>query len=144
MRFEAKLNGFEAFNKLLGELPVRVENKVLQKAAVSALREARPDIVAAAPRDMVGQSPASKKYGRLYKNIRVLRLRRTRQKGIRGARINTGNAFWGLLLEIGTKYISPRPWFLPAFKKAIPKINDKLGQEIGAGIITEARGMGAK
>lgn len=137
MRFSHKLEGFNEFDKLLKELPRSVENKVLQNATLKAMRSALPDVKAAAPRHTGEQSDASKKYGTLRKNIRVIRLRRV-AKGQKGARIDTGNAFWGFILELGSRFIPAMPWFAPAVRKSNGKILDTLGKEIGLGIEREA------
>lgn len=104
-------------HRLLKQLPVAVEKRVLQKSTLEATRKAvRPLVQQAAPR---GAEPSqmSAKYGRLYKNIKVARLRRVK-RGTKGARIDTGKAFWGVFIEKGTRYIAAKPWFAPAIKSS--------------------------
>jgi len=137
MKLTHKLSGFNELDKLLTQLPRGVENKIMQNAVTKAMRSALPDVRAAAPRHTGEQSPDSKKYGPLRKNLRVIRLRRV-NKGQKGARIDTGNAFWGLILELGSRYIPASPWFGPAFRKANTKIIKTLGDELGKGIEAEA------
>ena len=137
MKFSNRPTGFNEFDKLLKELPKRVENKVLQAAVTGALRDERKNFVAAAPRAEEGQSAASKTYGRGYKNIKIVRIRRLK-KGMRGARITTGNAFWLLIYEIGSRFQPARPWFLPTFRAAVERIIGSLGKRIGEGIKREA------
>lgn len=136
---ESKLTGFDEARKLLESLPINLEKKVLQDAVNSALREARKDIAAAAPRSE-DQSERSKKYGRLSRNIRVQKLKKVKRNE-RGARVHTGNAFWGLFIEFGTRYIAARPWFAPAFRKAQDKMIKTVAEKIGEGIESEARGL---
>lgn len=117
MKFQGKVGGFDDMHRLLKGLPVAVEKRVLQKSTLAATRQAvKPVVVAATPR---GDEPsaASKKYGRGYKNIKVARLRRTR-KGTKGARIDTGMAFWLWFQEKGTRNIPARPFFAPAVRAA--------------------------
>lgn len=140
------LTGFSDFEKLLAELPVRVEKKVTQQATMAAMREGRKIIRDAAPRNDGEQSPASKQYGTIRKNIRVIRLKRV-PKNTRGARIDTGRAFWAYLGEIGTRHQSAKPWFAPAFRRSAAAIVQKLGESLGRGIEREAmkfKGTGKK
>lgn len=137
IELKTKMTGFDELNKKLIALPQRVENNILQKSVTGALRTIVPAVKAAAPRDEKGQSPSSKKYGRLRRNIRVIRLKRIKA-GRRAARINTGNSFWGMLLEFGTKYITAKPWFAPKIRQLAPRVFDALGKTLGAGIEKEA------
>lgn len=137
MIVKGDLTGFEEFERLLNELPLSVEKKVLQNAVNKSLREIRKDIAAAAPVDENGQSAASKEYGRLSKNIRVQKLKQVR-RGEKGARIHTNNSFWGFLYEFGTKYQPARPWFLPKFTSLEERILSNLGKELGKGIEEQA------
>lgn len=135
--FKIKTSGFNELDRLLSELPQRVENRVLQKAVTGALREEKKNFQSAAPRDEDGQSAASKLYGRGYKNIKISRIKRLK-KGMRGARITTGNAFWLLIYELGSKYQPARPWFAPTFRGAAERIIASLSRKIGEGITKEA------
>lgn len=137
MRLDHKFKGFNEFEKLLKELPRNVENKVLQTAVTGTLREIKPEMKAAAPRHMDEQSPASKKFGSTRQNIRVFRLKRV-PKGQKAARIDTGNAFWSLIYELGSRFQPARPWFAPTFRKCQERMLDILGRKIGEGIEKEA------
>lgn len=135
---DVTFHGIKELDRKLGELPKRIENRVLQKAVTKAMREGRNIVKAAAPRAEGDRSPPSKKYGSLRRNIRVIRLKRVR-KGQKGARIDTGNAFWGVFYEKGTRRQPARPWFLPAFKRAQEVVLSALKRELGNGIEAEAR-----
>jgi len=144
MKMETKLGGFEQLDNLLSRLPQNVENKVLQKSVTKAFRIALRAVKANAPRDEDGQSPASKKYGRLFQNIKIRASKRDRKKGQRGAFISTGRSFWGLLLEKGTRYISAKPWFLPAITSTQQEVFKDLAANIAEGIETEALKLAKK
>lgn len=138
MKIQHKLTGFEEFGKLLNELPRTVENKILQDATRDTLKETvLQPMKDAAPRHQDDRSPASKMYGTLKANIRVATLKNKR-KNERGAAISTGRAFWGFLLEKGTRYIAARPWFLPTFSGKRGVMESTLGKKIGEGIEREA------
>lgn len=140
MRLQTKIKGDKELTRVLQALPNRVQKNVLQGATIETLREIplKP-IKEAAPRHERGKrSQASKKYGTLKSNIRVSKLKRVR-KGSKGARISTGNAFWGALIERGTRYISAKPWFRPTFSRLQNSIFKTLGLKIGIGIEREAR-----
>ncbi len=74
----------------------------------------------------------SKKFGPLHKKIRTRRVKKTRLSV--EFVINEGSAFYGALLEFGTKNIAPRPWLTPAFdtssRPAVQKVFDRLGKGV--------------
>lgn len=121
MKTDIKLGGYKEFDNLLRNLPGNIAGRALQSAVTGAIREAAKDIRKAAPRNDGDQSPASEKYGPIRKNIKVKRLRRT-DRGQRGARVDTGKAFWAVFYEKGTRYQPARPWFKQAFENATPKV----------------------
>lgn len=137
MQLKPELHGFNEFEKLLTQLPQNVAKRVLQNAVTGSLREVRKDVKQAAPAHLDDQSPASKLYGSLRQNIRVIRLRYT-GKNERSARIDTGKAFWGFFYEKGTSRQPARPWFLPTITRVQDRIFKTLGIKIGAGIEKEA------
>lgn len=135
---QSRISGFKEANNLLKQLPRRVQNRVLQNATRETLKEtAQQPIKAAAPRHSTERSPASRQYGTLKSNIRVAKLRKVR-RGEKGARIHTGRAFWGYLIEKGTRHMPARPWFAPAFRALKSPMIRKLGEKIGRGIEKEA------
>lgn len=137
-KVQFQLHGFDEFKKVLEALPERVEKRVLQNATYAGARVGRAAIKKAAPRHKEGeQSPASKLYGPLWKNIRMSKLRRVR-RGEKAARIHTGNAFWGFIREKGSRYIPAQPWFLPAFQGAINAMLEAMASNMGRGIEREA------
>ena len=139
MATQRHIKGFAEAEKLLRQLPQNVENRVLQAATMAGAREMRKAVKANAPIGTGERSPASKQYKRLSQNIKAQALKSVRQKGRRGARVYTGNAFWGLFLEFGTRFISARPWFRPAIIQSQAAAIDKLKQALGRGVEREAK-----
>lgn len=138
MKLEHKLEGFAEFDRLLKQLPRSVENRVLDNATRDTLKEtAMPALKKAAPRHKGERSPASKQYGTLLSNIRVAALKKKRRNE-RGAVVHTGSAFWGFIIEKGSRYIQAMPWFLPTFTAQRANMEQTLGEKIGAGIENEA------
>lgn len=136
---QSKIKGFDDADKLLRKLPRNVQNRVLQRATTDTLKEvALKPIKNAAPRHKEQRSAASLKYGTLFQNIRVARLRKVR-KGEKGARVHTGNAFWGALIERGTRHIAAMPWFGPKFRSLQNSMIKTLGDKLGHGIADEAQ-----
>lgn len=145
LSFTGKVDGFAEFDQLLSILPQKVEENVLQSAAIGAMKIGVKAVAAAAPEDEDRPSSSSLEYwwrksmyGRLKDNIKVKASKRDKNTGQRGAYITTGKAFWGHFLEKGTRYIAAKPWFLPAFSSVKDKIIAELGRRIGAGIVREA------
>jgi hypothetical protein len=133
-RISINLEGGKELDKLLSNFSRNVERKILKDAVKKALKESvLADIKAAAPRDT--QAPFSQmhaKYGSLFQNIRVAATRAA--AGGAGAMITTHRAFWGYILERGSRYIQAKPWFLPAFEKRATAIISNLAAQIRAGI----------
>lgn len=117
MKMKYKLKGFAETKELLNRLPDRVENRVLQGAASAGARVLARAAKVGAP---VGDEPSvnSKKYGSLKKNIRTLRLKRV-PRGTKAARVDTGRAFWGVILQKGSRYIPANPWFTSAINGSV-------------------------
>ena len=132
------IKGFKELDRLLQQLPSRVESRVLQAATQAGARVIAKEVKANAPVGSGKQSPASKLYKRLSQNIKVQALKNVRAKGRRGSRVFTGQAFWGLFLEFGTRYIAARPWFRPAIDRGVPGAIKKLKESLGRGIEREA------
>ena len=139
MATQRHINGFAEAEKLLKQLPQNVENRVLQAATTAGARQMQKAVKANAPIGTAEQSPSSKQYKRLSQNIKVQTLKSARQKGRRGARVFTGNAFWGMFLEFGTRFISARPWFRPAIVQSQGSAVAKLKDTLGKGIEREAK-----
>lgn len=139
MDMRIKLEGFAELDSALRKLPERTENKVLQAAVTGSIRQAGKEIRKSAPRSEE-QSPASLKYGRLSKNIKISRVR-SAKKGGKGAKVTIGDAFWGFFYERGTRYQPARPWFVPAFERARSAMLDELSKRIKTGVEKEFQKM---
>lgn len=135
---KSKLVGFEDFDRLLKNLGPRVGNRVLQNAVSSSARLAAKEIKKSAPRSTDKRSKASKLYGFLIDNIRVIRLKNVK-KGQRAARVDTGDAFWAVFYELGTRYQPARPFFAAAFERVSQAMVDNLAKRLNVGIEKEAK-----
>lgn len=136
IKFEIETEGFKELDLALKVLPEKVQKKTLQKSVNKALREGMKDIKARAPRGEE-PSPASQEYGPLWKNLKVRKFRRVKSHQ-RGARLDTGKAFWAVFYELGTARQPARPFFGPAFRGATTKILRTLRVELGKNIEKEA------
>lgn len=132
------VSGFREMDILLRQLGPKIESRVLQNATSAGARIMAKEVKANAPKGSGKQSAASKRYGRLEKNIRVQVLRIAKAKGRRGARVDTGDGFWGLFLEFGTRFIRAQPWFRPAIDRSQNAAINKLKKTMGRGIEREA------
>ena len=133
------ITGLREADALLRQLHQRVETRVLQAATMAGARVIAKEVKNSAPVGAGEQSPASKQYGRLAKNIKVAPLRSAKARGRRGARIDTGNAFWALFLEFGTRFLAARPFFRPAVDRSERAAVDKLRLTMVVGIEREAK-----
>jgi len=133
MKFDSNLKGFEDFEKKMKDMPARTLKKVLRPSLSAVIKFARDQIRDAAPRHVDRQSPISKKFGPLYRNIKFKIMRKNRS-GELGARVDTGNAPQGFWYEKGTRYQPARPWFEPKFRAISDGLLKMLGELIGKGI----------
>ena len=137
MKIDIETRGFKELERKLEKLEPRVQRRVLQGAVTSAIRKGRKQIKDAAP---VGEerSVNSLKYDRLTKNLKVKRLKRTKANE-KASRVDTGDAFWALFYELGTKTQPARPFMALAFQRAIPEMLKQLGDRLKIGIEKEAK-----
>jgi HK97 gp10 family phage protein len=139
MKVDIKVGGLERLDRVLRQLPVRIERRVLQSAVTSAVRVGRAAIKRSAPKGRDVSSVQKKYgYGKLNKELRVIRLKRTK-KNEKMARVDTGKAFWALFYEKGTRHQPARPFFAKAFEGAEGKMIQKLSERIKEGIEREVR-----
>ncbi len=54
-------------------------------------------------------------------------------------RVDTGDGFWGLFLEYGTRVIQAKPFFRPAIDANIDHISNEVKQKLAKGIESEAK-----
>lgn len=125
-------------SRLLRELPIAAENRVLQTSVMAGARALAKPIKAAAPVGDSPHSPDSQKYGSLKKNIKVQAMKSLRRKNQRGARVYTKDAFWGYIREFGTRFIAAIPWFRPAAEAGYSEAFKAQGAALGRGLIREA------
>ncbi len=138
------IHGLAAADKVMRDLPAAVEHKVLQKSTRAGGNVWRKALRGVAPRGTGKQSKASQKYGRLFENISTKVLRKAKKKGLRGVRVSTGNAFWGYLLEFGTRFIPAQPWFRPTIERTRAAAEKALRNETGKSIEAEAKKLARK
>lgn len=133
---KSRVSGFDEARRLLKELPIQAEKRVLQAATNAGAREWLKALKASAP---VGDKPSvnSQRYGSLKKNLRVRPFRNPRP-GFKGTRVHTRDAFWGMFQEFGTKHQPARPWFRPAVEGSKTAAISAFVAAIGRGITREA------
>jgi HK97 gp10 family phage protein len=139
MKTNFKVSGLAEARDLLRRLPERVQKRVQRQAVRAAATTMRGEIRKAAPR---GKEPskASKQYGPLHRNIRIIRLRRV-PPGADAFRVDTGNAFWSVLYEFGTSRQPPRAWFRPAVDTAAEAALNRMREQLAKGIEREASAL---
>lgn len=127
----SQVQGFKELDKVLKALPGRLAERELTNAVRAGANVIRKEARARAPRGGV-PSEMSKKFGPLHKKIRSRRVKKTRLSV--EFVVNEGSAFYGALLEFGTKHIASRPWMTPAFDTSAPAAVQKVGERLGKGV----------
>ena len=133
------MSGVEQASRMLRQLPDRVEDRVLQNAAMAGARAWAKHIRTAAPVGEPPKSKASKKYGPLKKNIKVRRSKTLRRKHQRGASVWTAMAFWGYIQEFGSRYLPANPWFRPAAERGQKAALNAQAKNLEKGIDREVK-----
>lgn len=146
MRTTVTIDGLAELDRALAELGPEA-TKVGRTALRATANEVRDAVKAAAP---VGTGTTKKTarnkrgdvreydYGRLRDNIRTREVRARRDNSVVMA-VTTGNAFWGRFLEYGTRKMTARPFFRPAWDAAQRPALDTLQDKLGAGIERTAK-----
>jgi HK97 gp10 family phage protein len=130
---ELKLTGAPELATKLREMPVKLERQALQDATIAAMQEALPDMREAVPQDEFERSPASQKYGTTRQNLRVVKIT-SPGRNSKGARIDTGNAFWQWYYNFGSRHQPARPWFAQRFMAIAQKVLDRFTADVGKAI----------
>lgn len=141
------IRGFDELEKMLKQLGPEVGTKAGQVATRKAGQHVAKKVRAAAPVGdgdtsrtyTTASGPVTVDYGHLKRNIRVQKRRKVERKEV-GTIIGTGNAFWGRFLEFGTRKMSARPWFGPAFSAAAGEALDIMKAELRKAIDKMGRG----
>ena len=130
------MSGAKELERVLKKLGPKLAERELLKAARAGANVILKEARARAPRGS-DPSAASKKYGPLHKNVKVVRMKKT-GFSVEMA-IHNGKAFWGGFLEWGTKDIAARPWMSPAFDTTVRPALAKVGQRLGKGLEKTAK-----
>lgn len=138
----SRVVGLDEARRALKQLPDKVQRRVLRGATAAGARAMAKAVKDAAPVETGEQSNASKQYGRLKDNVRVIRLRRGYPDTTAAYRVDTGKAFWGMFLEFGTRLISARPWFRPAVDASGDKALNTIKERLASGVAREAEKLG--
>lgn len=121
-----KIHGLRELERDLRKLPRRVQGRAVRNAA-----RAGGIIVRRRAREL-----APRRTGNLRRSIVVRSAREGNDIVVRIGLL--ARAFYGFLLEFGTRRISPRPWMRPAFDQtkeaAAKEVSDRLWREIEKGM----------
>lgn len=132
-----QMQGVAELKAALNGLGVEVATKTGVAANRRAALVARDALVEAAPY-ADEQSPSSKAYGHLKTNIRVRKVPANRATRIRHI-IDTGAAFWGRFVELGTALMSAHPWWRPTIDRVEGAMFTAQIDELQKGIDRAAR-----
>ena len=130
------ITGAKELDRVLKLLPKRLAERELISAARAGANVIRKEARARAPRGS-DPSAASERFGSLRSNIRTTRVKKT-GFSVEMA-IHNGRAYWGRMLEFGTKHISPQAWMTPAFDTSAGSALNKVGERLGKGLEKTAK-----
>lgn len=129
-----KMEGLEDLKANLLALDEAVATKIGVKADRDAANILKSALVEAAPYDPTAESP----YGHLRENIRVRKQQVRTAHTIRYV-VDTGKAFWGAFVELGTVKMAARPWMRPVFERLVAELREAQEQGLRDGIEREAK-----
>ena len=127
----SQVEGFKEIERVLKAMPDKLAERELTNAVRAGANVLVKEARARAPRGAV-PSEMSQKLGPLHKKIRARRVKKTR-RSVEFV-VNEGSAWYGALLEFGTKHLAARPWLTPAFDVAAPAAVQKVGERLGKGV----------
>jgi hypothetical protein len=133
-----RITGVPGIRATLKELPRIIERRVVADASRNIARKVAREIKSVAPRSRGDRSPASKKYGQIYRNIKAVKKYNTLWF------VNIGDSFWGRMLEYGTSLMSAKPWFRPKWDSIKTQTEASYVGEIGRQIIRQAERAAAR
>jgi HK97 gp10 family phage protein len=133
---QTHISGLAEIGKVLDQLPDRIERRVLQNAVNAGARLILSAVKEKAP---TSEEPSvnSWKYGSILQNLKVRTITKAR-KTARGAYVSTGNAFWAVFYEFGTRHQPARPFMRPAFDESQDWAAQAIVDKLTAGIEKEA------
>lgn len=121
--------GFNELESLFKNLPDKVADQVLATGAMAGARTLAAAARKDAPRRKTKLSPSAEaahaKYGDLNKAIKA-KLLRKRIKNVRSAVVTRGGAFWGDLVNRGTRYIAATRWYDATLAQGAPTALDTM------------------
>ena len=138
MRFNISVSGGADLSRALASLGD--ESTVAGRRALrSAAKELQTALIAAAPRGTGdAQSENRRRYGQLFKNIRVREARALRNNTV-VMTVSSGDAFWARFLEFGTVRMKAKPWFRPVWDRMQNRLVSGIGTQLGIQIERAAR-----
>lgn len=132
MNVSIKIEGLDEFIEGLGNFDQKARDRIVRNAARAGATEVQRAVKKAAPIDMGRRSKQSRLYGHLRENIRVKQIGR-----LPYYKVTTGNAFWGMYLNRGTKFIKPSRWFDNAVDTVRESVVAKMIDNIRKSIVRE-------
>lgn len=117
----------EDWERLLREQPQRVD-RAGDEIELKNARELANNAQRFAPRSQGRRSPASEKYGPLYRQIKPKQIGRSDN---RAAQVGIGSAFYGFFQERGTSKMDANPFLGPAIEKQRRPFQQDVKQLVG-------------
>lgn len=112
--------GFNELKAAFKAMPEQIQNQVLASGVLAGAKVVARQAVNDAPRgNTQHRSQNSFIYGRLFANIKARALRK-RKPSSRAAIVTRGRAYWGDLLNRGTRYVPATHWYDNSLKASAP------------------------
>jgi HK97 gp10 family phage protein len=140
-----KIHGLEELDRALQQLPKDIARKELRASVMAGARIVEKAAEDRAPvRDVPGWIQRS--FGLTGRGFLKRSIRRATVKSGGASvtvQVGIGRAFWGALLEFGTRYMPARPWFRPAWDASREAAARKIGEDLGKRIEKNALLLGS-
>jgi HK97 gp10 family phage protein len=140
-----KIHGLAELDRALTQLPKNIARKELRASVMAGARVIEKEWEARAP---VRAEPGyiQRSFGPTGRGFLRRSIRRATIKG-GGASVTVavgiGRAFWGALLEFGTRFMPARPWARPGWDAKKGEAAQKIGEELGKRIEKNALLLGS-
>lgn len=136
MKVRIEKQGFEELGELFKQLPPKITNRALAVGTLAGARVIAKAAKSNAPRDEA-ISKLNLKYGTLRQSIKAKGLRK-KYENVRAAVVTRGGAFWGDIINRGSRYIPATRWFDRAYDSSSASAQSTITKYILAKIQQEA------
>lgn len=142
---QSRIEGADIAAKLLKQLPQDISKRVIASSTRKGAKILLEEIKERAPEGDQSEYSQTKikerqRYGSIKDNIKISTVYRAADTIILA--VHTGNAYWAMFREFGTRLMSKIPFIRPAFDSKKDQVIDVISTDLGKKIEREVEKLG--